>query len=137
MFKVTVECHKCKTQVDPSEMDDRDWYHPFHVYQEDGTLQTQLCPKCAPRSLKRLILRRDNHLPRWVHWLYAFWHGYYWLPCLKCGRKYGGHENGSGAIYTGNGSGYSLCPQCGGKQRAGILPALGLPPPSPSPGRHS
>lgn len=30
--------------------------------------------------------------PRWAHRLYAWFHGYYWLPCPRCNRMTGGHE---------------------------------------------
>ncbi len=29
---------------------------------------------------------------RWMHQLYAWWAGYFWLPCPSCGRYFGGHE---------------------------------------------
>lgn len=31
-------------------------------------------------------------LPRWLHRLYAWAGGYFWLPCPHCGRHFGGHE---------------------------------------------
>jgi hypothetical protein len=37
-------------------------------------------------------------LPRWVHRLYAFVAGYFWLPCPVCGRMFGGHEAGNVAV---------------------------------------
>lgn len=57
-------------------------------------------------------------LPRWLHRRYAHRHGYFWLPCLLCGRHFGGHEwrNRRGrpaqipsdrpGIWTG------ICPKC-------------------------
>lgn len=36
-------------------------------------------------------------MPRWVHRIWAFVRGYYWLPCPRCGRMFGGHE-GRGCI---------------------------------------
>jgi hypothetical protein len=29
---------------------------------------------------------------RWIEQLYARNHGYFWLPCPRCGRYFGGHE---------------------------------------------
>ena len=31
-------------------------------------------------------------MPRWFHQLYAWLGGYFWLPCPRCGRMFGGHE---------------------------------------------
>lgn len=31
-------------------------------------------------------------IPRWAHRLYARILGYFWLPCPRCGRWFGGHE---------------------------------------------
>lgn len=31
-------------------------------------------------------------LPRILHKWYADVNGYFWLPCPKCGRMFGGHE---------------------------------------------
>lgn len=31
-------------------------------------------------------------IPRWVHRLYAWVCGFYWLPCPLCGQHFGGHE---------------------------------------------
>lgn len=29
---------------------------------------------------------------RQLHKIYAFWAGYFWLPCPLCNRPFGGHE---------------------------------------------
>ena len=50
-------------------------------------------------------------IPRFLHAIYAFIMGYYWLPCNICGRKYGGHEEG-GYLMTGEGMGVSVCFNC-------------------------
>ena len=31
---------------------------------------------------------------RWLNRAYASFGGYFWLPCKRCGREYGGHEMG-------------------------------------------
>jgi len=36
--------------------------------------------------------RRQSFLPRIVHYLWATWLGYFWLPCPRCGEEFGGHE---------------------------------------------
>jgi hypothetical protein len=51
-------------------------------------------------------------LNRLRHWFYARTHGYFWLPCPICGRKFGGHEEPKGTLMKDWGSGQSTCPQC-------------------------
>ena len=48
--------------------------------------------------------------------VYAFSHGYFWLPCPICSKNFGGHEKGH-AIYTGGDAnlpsgGKEVCPNC-------------------------
>lgn len=31
-------------------------------------------------------------MPRWIAKLYADIMGYFWIPCPRCGRMFGGHE---------------------------------------------
>ena len=38
--------------------------------------------------------------PRWANKLYADLNGYFWTDCPNCGTMFGGHEIGSGRIYT-------------------------------------
>lgn len=56
--------------------------------------------------------------PRWAHHLYADRHGYFWIQCGKCGRMFGGHEQGGGRIVRdvvpGLVRGDSTCPRCPG-----------------------
>lgn len=48
-------------------------------------------------------------LPRWLHRLYAWARGYFWIPCPKCGRMFGGHEAREGhTTYAGK----TTCPDC-------------------------
>lgn len=42
---------------------------------------------------------------RFVHFVYAMLFGYFWLPCPKCGRMFGGHQATKGLIYK---RGFSL-----------------------------
>ena len=57
--------------------------------------------------------------PRFIQWIYAFIHGYFWLPCPICGESFGGHE-WAHDIYTGGGAihpnmpsgGTGVCPDC-------------------------
>ena len=39
--------------------------------------------------------------PRFLNWIYAHLFAYFWLPCGRCGKYYGGHE------WDGNGDGGS------------------------------
>jgi hypothetical protein len=71
---------------------------------------------------------------RWAHRWYAQTHGYFWLPCILCGRESGGHEwrniDGKPAQVSdptrGPTAGVGICPWC---TRAGkgssALPAEG------------
>lgn len=48
--------------------------------------------------------------PRWVHRVYAFVRGFYWLPCPGCGNYMGGHEpHGRWMLFTHIGGGRTLC----------------------------
>lgn len=53
---------------------------------------------------------------RWrrLHWLYAFWYGYFWLPCPLCYRPFGGHEHGASIPHPlkGRMSGIVICSRC-------------------------
>ena len=49
-------------------------------------------------------------LSRWMHRLYAFAFGYFWMSCPKCGRMFGGHEEGGGIMHLGGGRGKIMCP---------------------------
>lgn len=118
-FRISVDCHRCGAMIDPSQLDSADWYHPLFVHQSNGsTLQTQLCPACAPRfSLRRRLLRAGNGWPRFVHWVYAKLNGYFWMPCPRCGRGFGGHENGKGCDLDTPATGRCTCPRCPGDRR--------------------
>ena len=57
---------------------------------------------------------------RGLHRAYAYLRGYFWLPCILCGREYGGHEWNGDSVYTNmpNAAGCTvhyargICPQC-------------------------
>lgn len=38
-------------------------------------------------------------LPRIIHQAYAAVVGYFWIPCPRCGRMFGGHEQHGGTNY--------------------------------------
>jgi hypothetical protein len=63
-------------------------------------------------------VNRMSRLPRWMHWLYAWLGGYFWLPCPLCGRYSGGHEwrdiNGLPSSIPGDrpGTSHGICPAC-------------------------
>lgn len=58
---------------------------------------------------------------RQIHRLYAWLFGYFWLPCDKCGRDFGGHEMtamiGPGQLATGK----IWCPVCAHEDAHGHL----------------
>ena len=45
---------------------------------------------------------------------YAWLFGYFWVPCPVCGREFGGHECGFGALIGEDGHARIVCndPQC-------------------------
>jgi hypothetical protein len=47
--------------------------------------------------------------PRWQHRDYALLHNYCWLPCPRCGREWGGHEEARGRIEIGPTSAMRTC----------------------------
>lgn len=52
-------------------------------------------------------------MPRFLHQLYAWLFGYFWLPCPRCGRMFGGHEwqfNGDHVMVDGRAMG--TCGKC-------------------------
>jgi hypothetical protein len=57
---------------------------------------------------------------RWVHEKYATSMGYFWLPCPRCGRMFGGHEKPGGELYEEaeyegrRGSSAMTCSECPG-----------------------
>ena len=97
---ILLSCHQCGVTIDQNDLDKLDWYWPVYINQGPRrVLQTQLCPKCAPRfSLGRALRRFGNRWPRWVHRLYAKTQGYFWLPCPLCSKMFGSHER-SGIIW--------------------------------------
>lgn len=50
-----------------------------------------------------------SKLPRWLHHAYARAMGYFWLPCPRCGRMYGGHEADPNYFTADN---MCVCPAC-------------------------
>lgn len=53
-------------------------------------------------------------LPCWLHKWYAGFCGYFWVPCVLCGREWGGHEwrDDAVSLYEGDGTGRGVCPRC-------------------------
>jgi hypothetical protein len=57
--------------------------------------------------------------PRRAHQWFARRHGFFWLPCMLCGKHYGGHESASGIpdpLEDGR-MGYSVCRRCAWSRR--------------------
>lgn len=38
-------------------------------------------------------------IPRFLHKFYAWFNNYFWIPCPKCGRPFGGHETEGGTLF--------------------------------------
>ena len=53
-------------------------------------------------------------LPRWWHHLHACVAGYFWAPCPRCGRYFGGHEEHGGDDWYPTGEGRICCEHCPG-----------------------
>ena len=50
--------------------------------------------------------------PRWLQKLYADFRGYFWLPCVICGKPFGGHETSNTSLYHSWNDGQSICVNC-------------------------
>ena len=50
--------------------------------------------------------------PRFIHQLYAFLNGYFWLPCPICGQYFGGHESSGIGLMKDWSSASLVCPNC-------------------------
>ena len=59
--------------------------------------------------------------PRLAHRAYAFMAGYFWLPCVLCGREFGGHEITESIPDPTKGEGWSMaiCPFCAAERNDG------------------
>ena len=81
------------------------------------------------------LCRRGLRIPerfRWVHRWFARRHSFFWVPCVLCGRKWGGHEwrdidGKSSEVYrnpeeptTGTG----ICPKCTRAGKGETLPGV-------------
>lgn len=54
---------------------------------------------------------KKKRRPRFIQRIYAWLHGYFWLPCPICGEKFGGHE-WADSLMTSWCSGEGVCPDC-------------------------
>jgi hypothetical protein len=81
------------------------------VYAQIYRARGMKVPVCrTPHSVGALI-----PLPlRQVHKVWAEINGYYWLPCVLCGREHGGHEitDTIPDPTEGEGRGIVICPYC-------------------------
>lgn len=109
--KFYTQCHNCKKEVDGNPTPEEGWYNPYHVWQGDGWLQTQLCPDCCPKFSPFMWIRRHPSL-RFMNHLYANFFGYFWLPCGVCGRYFGGHEKHGNGIKLSESSSQMTCSNC-------------------------
>ena len=112
-------CHRCGLQAEANMLNlvMAGWWSPYFIRQSECSwLQTQLCPTCAPLwSLRRYMRAWNNNAPRWIHRLYAWVFGYFWLPCPRCGRLFGGHEPSGGRVATSPWMGDRTCRNCIGE----------------------
>jgi len=55
--------------------------------------------------------------------LRAWLGNYFWLPCPACGRMFGGHERGGGALLISSTRTMMCCPRCPGRyiQMQGVV----------------
>ena len=122
MVSLFIECHRCHLQAEANMLNLilAGWWSPYYIRQPNGVwLQTQLCPACAPRwSLRRYMRSWKNAAPRLFHQFYAWVFGYFWLPCPRCGRPFGGHEPSGGRVATSPGMGKMTCRNCIGEWSA-------------------
>ena len=51
---------------------------------------------------------------RFLHKLYAWTFGYFWLPCPLCGEMFGGHEweVPEAVLWRGENAGAGVCKNC-------------------------
>lgn len=61
-------------------------------YRRLGSEPPGLTASTGPRSEK--LARLLPYSWRWWHRRYAAAHGFFWMPCVLCGREFGGHEGG-------------------------------------------
>jgi hypothetical protein len=55
-------------------------------------------------------------IPRFLHRQWAFWFGFSWSECPRCGEWFGGHERGTGVLWHSPARlwGVLTCPNCPG-----------------------
>lgn len=63
-----------------------------------------------PRSLGKAMLHPTED--RAFHEAYARQHGYFWIPCPRCGVMFGGHEVGIAVDFDGEDFGRCICTAC-------------------------
>lgn len=69
--------------------------------------------------------------PRWLNRIYANRRGYFWLPCARCDRMFGGHECGENVVNPedfrdgppNSYSGWMLCRGCSGGRTGDVMDA--------------
>jgi hypothetical protein len=82
--------------------------------------------------LMRLLNKPAADAPREEHERFANENNFFWLPCPRCGRMFGGHEvaqrNTGGRLWESPTSGQMTCPECPGQYNTHLRD--GLPPPA-------
>lgn len=78
------------------------------------------CWKAESRFTRNPSARPPKSRWRWVQQVYAFFHGYFWMPCPLCGDFFGGHEwsNRDGVEILGEiGVRQGICDRCADKRQ--------------------
>lgn len=71
-------------------------------------------------------------LPRFIHRLYAYCLGYFWLPCPVCGEYTGGHECSEvGGLKTSPNRAWVTCKKPSCVYASGVVSALRVFEPMP------
>lgn len=85
---------------------DRAWYHRI------GETSPLCSGSTRPRHAQ--LARLAPYRCRTFHRLYAELFGFFWLPCPRCDRPFGGHETGKDIPDPTRppGWGLSICSQC-------------------------
>lgn len=109
-LRILVECYKCKRQANSDEFNQQHWYEPVYIWQSDSGawLQTQLCPRCAPKlSLRRWARRFQWRLGRLSHIVGSPGYG----SCHRCRTSWEFVLEHSTQYQTGSGC-FPLCERC-------------------------
>ena len=63
-------------------------------------------------AMRKKMARPKRLRFRFFNRIYAGILNYFWLPCPKCGKMFGGHEAGNNKVMTTPYNGYICCKEC-------------------------